>query len=149
VTCTNIYPELLEWSATRPAWQQDALRRLILSPNITAKDLQEIESLCKISHGIKSESFPDLKPQPLKQDHIPCQFPKDISVRVASISEVKNVNAISSEVPLTFSDIGLTVIYGENGSGKSGYVRILKNLCRAKDRPEILPNAFSESPSRA
>jgi len=145
VPCTNIYPELMDWSTTRPAWQRDALRRLILSPNITAKDLQEIESLCKISHGIKSESSPDLKPQPLKQEHIPCQFPQDIPVRIASISEVKNVNAISSEVPLTFSDIGLTVIYGEKGSGKSGYVRILKNLCRAKDRPEILPNAFSES----
>lgn len=145
MTCTDIYPELMDWSTTRPAWQRDVLRRLILSPNITAKDLQEIESLCKISHGIKSESSPDLKPQPLKQEHIPCQFPQDIPVRIASISEVKNVNAISSEVPLTFSDIGLTVIYGENGSGKSGYVRILKNLCRAKDRPEILPNAFSES----
>ena len=93
----------------------------------------------------KIRILPDLKPQPLKQEHIPCQFPQDIPVRIASISEVKNVNAISSEVPLTFSDIGLTVIYGENGSGKSGYVRILKNLCRAKDRPEILPNAFSES----
>ena len=145
MTCTNIYPELLKWSTTRPAWQQDALRRLILSPNITTKDFQEIESLCKISHGIKSESSPDLKPQPIKQEHIPCQFPQDIPVKITSISEVENVNAISSNAPLTFSDIGLTIIYGENGSGKSGYVRILKNLCRAKDRPEILPNVFSEN----
>ena len=145
MTCTNIYPELIKWSTTRPAWQRDALRRLILSPNITAKDLQEIESLCKISHGIKSESSPDLKPQPLKQEHVPSQFPPEIPVRITSISEVKNVNAISSEAPLTFSDIGLTIIYGENGSGKSGYVRILKDLCRSKDRPEILPNVFSEN----
>ena len=135
----------MEWSTTRPAWQRDALRRLILNPNITAKDLQEIESLCKISHGIKSGASPGLKPQPLKQEHIPCQFPDDIPVRILSISEVKNVNAISSKAALTFSDTGLTVIYGENGSGKSGYVRILKNLCRAKERPEILPNAFTES----
>ncbi|MGA2331602.1 MAG: hypothetical protein ABSG75_07565 [Syntrophales bacterium] len=135
----------MKWSTTRPAWQQDVLRRLVLSPNITTKDLQEIESLCKISHGIKSESSSDPKPQPLKQEHIPCKFPPEISVRITSISEVKNVNAISSEAPLTFSDIGLTIIYGENGSGKSGYVRILKTLCRSKERPEILPNAFSEN----
>lgn len=145
MTCTNIYPELLKWSTTRPAWQRDALRRLILSPNITTKDLQEIESLCKISHGITSESSADLKLQPLEQEHIPCLFPRDIPVRITSISEVENVNAISSNAPLTFSDIGLTIVYGENGSGKSDYVRILKNLCRAKDRPEILPNVFSES----
>lgn len=145
MTCTNIYPEILEWSKTRPTWQKDALRRLILNPNLTTQDLQEIESLCKISNYIKSESFPDLAPHPLEQEHISYQVPQDLPVRVTSISEVKNVNAISSEVPLTFSDIGLTIIYGENGSGKSGYVRILKNLCRAKDRPNILPNAFFDS----
>jgi energy-coupling factor transporter ATP-binding protein EcfA2 len=143
--CKSIFPEILVWSLSRPEWQRDALRRLILTSIITPKDLQEIESLCKSSHGIKSDASPGLKPQPLKQEHIPCQFSPETPIRMVSISEVKNVNVICSEVPLTFSDTGLTVIYGENGSGKSGYVRILKNLCRAKERPEILPNAFSES----
>ena len=36
----------------------------------------------------------------------------------------------------------MTVIYGDNGSGKSGYSRVLKRACRARDQSElILPNA--------
>jgi energy-coupling factor transporter ATP-binding protein EcfA2 len=37
---------------------------------------------------------------------------------------------------------GLTVIYGDNGSGKSGYSRVLKRACRARDQMETIhPNA--------
>jgi len=147
MACTNIYPELLEWSSTRPMWQQDAIRRLILNPNITVRDIQEIEYLCRTSYGIGDQVFVGLKPQPLEQEHIPCQLPEEVPVRILSISEVKNVNAICSDTPLTFADTGLTVIYGENGSGKSGYARILKTVCRSKERPEILPNAFSHANS--
>ena len=39
----------------------------------------------------------------------------------------------------------MTVIYGENGAGKSGYSRIFKRACRARDQKEpILPNAKLE-----
>ena len=43
---------------------------------------------------------------------------------------------------LPISPTGLTVIYGENGAGKSGYSRVLKKACRARDQAEpILPDA--------
>ena len=43
---------------------------------------------------------------------------------------------------MSFRAKGLTVIYGDNGSGKSGYSRVLKRACRARDQSEpILPNA--------
>ena len=34
---------------------------------------------------------------------------------------------------LGFAGTGLTVIYGDNASGKSGYVRVLKHACRTRD----------------
>lgn len=141
--CTNIYPEILDWSPSRPEWQRDALRRLVIAPNLTEKDIEELKTLCKESHGLREEKKPKLKAEPLKPEHIPCITPQDIPVRIKAISDVKNVNAIQSQNPLTFIENGLTVIYGDNGSGKSGYVRILKNICRAKDKPQILPDAFS------
>ncbi len=37
----------------------------------------------------------------------------------------------------------MTVIYGGNGSGKSGYARVMKRACRARDQSEpIHPNAY-------
>ena len=42
---------------------------------------------------------------------------------------------------LTFSP-GLTVVYGCNGAGKSGFARILSNVCFSRARHAILPNVY-------
>lgn len=40
----------------------------------------------------------------------------------------------------------MTVIYGENASGKSGYSRVLKKACLARERKsDILPNVFEHA----
>ena len=45
---------------------------------------------------------------------------------------VRHVNALAPDQRLTLHRVGLTIIYGDNGSGKSGYARILKKVCRAR-----------------
>ncbi|WP_246664928.1 AAA family ATPase [Neorhizobium sp. P12A] len=41
----------------------------------------------------------------------------------------------------------MTVVYGDNGAGKSGYARVLKQLCRARSpkRDAILPNVYANT----
>ncbi|RMV29339.1 hypothetical protein ALP12_200503 [Pseudomonas savastanoi pv. phaseolicola] len=59
-----------------------------------------------------------------------------------AIKEIANVNALADGGSVPIALAGLTVIYGENGAGKSGYSRVFKHACRARDRREpILPNA--------
>ena len=48
------------------------------------------------------------------------------------IANVENVNRLASKASLTFCPKALTVIYGRNGSGKSGFVRILRTACRTR-----------------
>jgi hypothetical protein len=44
---------------------------------------------------------------------------------------------------LTFAQSGLTVVYGDNGAGKSGYARLLKHACRARgETGKVLPDVF-------
>ena len=65
-----------------------------------------------------------------------------------SIDDVRNVNIIKNGQILTFAESGVTVIYGDNGSGKSGYSRILKLACQARDKDEsILPDVFATGPT--
>jgi hypothetical protein len=68
---------------------------------------------------------------------------------LVSIGNLRNVNRIPSDQTLPFGQApGLTVVYGDNGSGKSGYARVIKKACRSRGAPPtIRPNAFAPSPA--
>lgn len=61
------------------------------------------------------------------------------SFSLTELKDVKGVNALKDGANLNFHP-KLTVIYGRNGSGKSGFVRILKRLAGSKTQEEIWQN---------
>jgi energy-coupling factor transporter ATP-binding protein EcfA2 len=65
---------------------------------------------------------------------------------VLAIKDVVDANALAPSQTLPFTGTGLTIIYGDNGAGKSGYVRILKHACRARYPGKIHGNIYSASP---
>lgn len=69
------------------------------------------------------------------------------SLQLISLSEIKGVNRLAENQTLTFGK-NLTVIYGENASGKSGYSRILKafGFSYEKGSP-ILCNVYDSTSS--
>lgn len=71
---------------------------------------------------------------------------KKTEFAIKHITDVKGVNAIYTDKPLLFNPKGLTVVYGDNGSGKSGYIRILKMVSGAKYREDIKNNIYSKTP---
>ena len=48
----SVLDELLDWSAGRPAWQRDALRRLVLKGELSDEDVGELAEICKAAHGL-------------------------------------------------------------------------------------------------
>lgn len=60
------------------------------------------------------------------------------------LKSVQGVNALAENQPIEFCP-NLTILYGANGSGKSGYVRLLKNAFYSKDKEDILENVNLES----
>lgn len=69
----------------------------------------------------------------------------DPPVRLVSIAQPEHVNALTSDKPLTFEATGLTIIYGDNASGKSGYARLLKRIARARHQEEVLSDVFRDT----
>jgi hypothetical protein len=51
-TNVTILKELLEWSQDRPAWQRDALRRLVLNGDLSDDDISALIDICKSTHGL-------------------------------------------------------------------------------------------------
>ncbi|UOE39628.1 AAA family ATPase [Chryseobacterium oryzae] len=60
------------------------------------------------------------------------------------LENVEGVNALTENQTIEFSP-NLTIIYGTNGSGKSGYVRLLKNVFYSKAPENILPNVHIDN----
>lgn len=140
----NIDSIILEFAQQRPAWQQDLFRRAMTQPTITAADLREVMALLRAEEGLDLPS--ELAPLPLSSDHVRFCEAAGPGTVILSISETRNVNRLASDQELPFAPAGITLMYGDNGSGKSGYSRILKQLCRARrDRPErVLGNVYAK-----
>ena len=67
-----------------------------------------------------------------------------LDLLLSKLENVEGVNALTENQTIEFSP-NLTVVYGVNGSGKSGYVRLFKKAFYSKAPEEILPNVHIES----
>ena len=137
---------ILAWSENRPLWQRDALRRIVLNGYPDAEGLEELLTLCKKEHGDQSVT---LTANPLSKDHQPVDPGPGESISLSDISNVTGVNQLATGQTLTFKESGLTIVYGQNGTGKSGYTRVLKNACRSRHAGEIMPDVYSSSPTKS
>ena len=141
--------DVITWASTLPAWLGDAVRRLLLAGEqpLSPQDYSEILALAKANLGLAS-CPDDLAPIPPAHGMFSGVPAAKAPVTLLSIDDVRNVNIIKSGQSQPFAESGITVVYGSNGSGKSGYARILKSACRARDKDEaILPDVFASTPA--
>ena len=134
----DVLKEILNWSKSRPDWQRDALRRLVISGELDEGDIEELTEICKSTHGLTDEQTII----PLDNTHIASTKSNTHKVNLQSIYHHSGVNALAENQKLNFGP-SLTVVYGDNAAGKSGYTRILKSACRARGDEDILGNVLS------
>lgn len=121
-------------------WQRDALRRLVLNGDLSDDDLQALTEICKMAHGLAEMH----EVAPLAKKHIPNKGSGNAPVSLESIFHQRGVNALAEDQKLNFAQ-NLTLVYGDNAAGKTGYIRILKNACRARGQEKILGNVLSNA----
>lgn len=137
----NVTEQLLEWAASLPEWQSDALRRCIVNSELTESDVKEVLELIKTDQKIITT--PSVTAKPLTEQEMPTKTKDSPGIILDSMNNFKNVNALVPDQTLKFEKTGITIIYGHNASGKSGYARVLKKACRARgERKRILPDVF-------
>jgi energy-coupling factor transporter ATP-binding protein EcfA2 len=137
-----IFEEVLAWADRLPPWRQDALRRLCVQGEWGDADLGEILVLAKQHHGIGSALDPAPQAIPFARDHFPAEANQDATVVLTSLHTLINVGKIPGDQTLEFQSQGLTIAYGGNGTGKSGYARVLKQACRARSPGTVYANAY-------
>jgi len=141
VPIDEVQSKLTDWFKNRPEWIQDAARRILVSGRLSASDIVELTLLCKKEAGVVSEEASKLAAQPIPEQSFGAAEATK-SLRLDSISEIKGVNNLAPRKPLEFGRASLAIIYGLSGSGKSGYMRILKRACGAKGIKPLHGNVF-------
>lgn len=130
----GVYRDLVDWGHTLPVWQNELLRRITKSGSLTDPGIAELAEA-----AIRESEQQQLPYARLSAADFPSTVRVDDGVTLLSVGSLKNVNALRSDQTVTFGH-QLTVVYGLNASGKSGYARVLKKVFRARVVDEILPN---------
>jgi hypothetical protein len=141
----SVLEEILSWSEKlENPWVRDALRRIVTQAEISESDIEELAELCKKPLGLSKTR---LEATPLAADHLP-KDSETGAVNLVALTHISDVNALAPNETINFGKTGLTIVYGDNGAGKSGYGRIMKRACRARGSGEaILANQLSEKPA--
>ncbi|MFV8904719.1 hypothetical protein ABQ333_05610 [Serratia fonticola] len=145
---TNTTPDSFDsWLNSRPLWMQTAAKFLVENKRFpNPEEINALSLLCITEVSNKnSNEFDPIKPGMLQH------AANSQSLRLSSINDVHGINAIKNGATLSFGTKNLTVIYGSNGSGKSGYSRLLKEICGSRAKEALYPNVFQNDnpPTRA
>ncbi|AKJ98758.1 hypothetical protein V3H56_21600 [Pseudomonas sp. MS646] len=131
------------WLNARPKWLQTAARMLIDSKRqLTQDEIKTLARLCKLEAKDEADQgFLTVTPGTLS--HV-ANRPQ---LRIEEILDVHGLNAIKAGANLPFGKSNLSVIYGQNGTGKSGFARLLKEICGSRSKDEIRSNVFDPAPT--
>ena len=128
---------IVAWSKDRPAWQREVMRRIAAGDVLSNEDYDRL-----VEDIVATKQLPE---PAFGLEQLPQAAPEDSSVRIVSIMKPEHVNALESRDPLTFEPHGMTIIYGDNASGKSGYARLLKRITRARHQEDVLSDVFRDT----
>lgn len=133
--------ELLRFSTTRPLWQQHLIRCLFVDGEARSSDIEDAYQMLLVEHHVTEA--PAAVAVPLGPRDVPPRQGPQVDVVLQSLGPTIQVNRLVDSQIIPFAIDGLTVVYGENASGKSGYVRVLKSLCRTQGSQEqVLPDVL-------
>lgn len=139
----GIAEDVVGWLDQQKPWLSDAVRRVAGQGTLSEADVIELAGILSRSHGIGDVA---VKAVPLTLGDLPHDDDGPaVDVSLVRITDTANVNALDPKQTLEFARVGLTVVYGDNGSGKSSYARLLRQMCHARGtRPPILGNVYDE-----
>ncbi|MEZ9347441.1 AAA family ATPase [Vibrio splendidus] len=131
-------------SKAKPAWWRYTLNQAIEMGELTDKELETAYSVAKMEFGLEAigADYERLTGE-AKATGYHAEIQEN---KILSVGNTQYISTLAPEKKLTFSPTGLTVIYGNNGAGKSSYAKILKNACLTRgEAPTIRQNVFSAS----
>lgn len=129
---------LWEWAENKGTWAKLLLKESLDNPNGLSDETRLfIYKNFRKSIGLKE----DIKGITIEKPT--CTFSEN-NIQLKKLGKIIGLNKLSSDSVIEFSS-NLTVIYGENGTGKSGFSRILKKIGFSYEaETKLLPNIYAD-----
>jgi len=142
----TVMAKIVEWGKELPYWEQVALDQIISGEEFTEDNYQTLLQLLLEDEGLAEKSCARSVPHFYQRTSAPVT--EGCKTRLKKIANLKNINALAENQELTFNPV-LTVVYGENGSGKSGYARVLGSAGFTRGDREVLPDITRPNSGKA
>ncbi len=135
MTAINIEQAVIDWIKNQLEWQKEALSLLLSKGKLEDTDINDLVELCK------TPPHPQIK-KTRSYSGINQSKSSATSIRLSSIHTFRGIDCLQPKKPLNFSESPLIVIYGKNGSGKSGYVRALNAISGKPNIKSLKHNVY-------
>lgn len=138
----SVWQALDEWAPTLSPWQRRILAYAARSGPLNREQIDEVYRLFLEEIGLREKT--EGREAPAHVSGRPATALME-TLRLQRLDNIVGVNALPDGCALEFGP-GLTVIYGRNGAGKTGFARILANACFSRSKPQILSDIYAEAP---
>lgn len=126
--------QLAEWANLKDEWTRRIVRLVLASGKPPSEaDISNVYQLFLEEKRLESRSI--AAEEPIASAATVAE--REDALVLTKLSEVVGVNAIVPGSAIEFNG-GLTILFGENGTGKTGYARILKLMANSRKAEEIL-----------
>ena len=132
----DAYAQFGKWLSGQPYWLQDATYRIYHGLEIDDAVISLYADMCIAQAKGERIEYKHIKPNESKGSE------SSSCIAVLKLTDIVGVNALASDANLEFLRDGVTVVYGLNGAGKSGFMRIFKQLSGSPYEETIQPNVF-------
>jgi hypothetical protein len=129
---------LVSWIDKQADWVKDALRRHALLPNHELDVAAKSEIMRRVRASCDIPQDGDCTVAPIEAAHLDPHEGGTPGALFVALGPVKNVARLAEGQRLSFALNGITLVYGDNGTGKSGYCRIAKKLCRSLTKEDLI-----------
>lgn len=129
-----------DWMAARDGWLQTAAANLLEKGKPDAADVTALADMC-IAEELKQPFFQKKLP---KGTFSEAQIGKVLRLR--NVNGLQGINALDPAAKLDFNDADLTIVYGTNGCGKSGFARLFRLAVGSRKSGALLSNIYSNAP---
>ena len=131
---------LVRWANKQAPWARFLVTDVLEQQGPVENDVIEksFEALLR-ANGLRDDAAS--VEVPMLADDAPSAV-EDASMTLDRLRDVVGVNALAADQTIEF-DRKLTILFGQNGSGKTGYARIIKRAAGARSLEDILGNVAS------